>query len=231
MFSSLHKKLSFSALTVGVLLAMAPQSQAALLGTTPVPPGSSLLLTGGATGQPLGTLVGGPLTSLYSFNTTAGTTSGSLTTSVYRESGGTLDFYYQVANNASSATAIARQTDTSFTGYTTSLGYRTDAVSGFATGTVPPTTGDVSLTSSVVGFQFGPPDSAKILPGTTSTVLVISTNATNFTAGNASIIDGGTQTVAAFQPAAGGAIPEPGTMVLLGGGLLALASLRKFRRQ
>jgi hypothetical protein len=59
---------------------------------------------------------------------------------------------------------------------------------------------------SVVGFSFNPPDSAKIAPGSDSNVLVISTDATKFTNGNASVIDGGTATVAAFQPSV---VPEP----------------------
>jgi hypothetical protein len=52
----------------------------------------------------------------------------------------------------------------------------------------------------VIGFSFNPPDSAKILPGKTSDILVVSTDATYYVAGNAVIIDGGTQIVAAFQP-------------------------------
>lgn len=54
----------------------------------------------------------------------------------------------------------------------------------------------------------------KVFPGTSSTVLVISTDATNFTAGFASLIDGGAITVASFAPT--GAIPEPSTFALLG---------------
>jgi hypothetical protein len=62
--------------------------------------------------------------------------------------------------------------------------------------------------------------------GETSPVLVISTNAMLFTAGNASVIDGGVTTVAAFEPAA---VPGPASLLLLGGGLLALGGVRRFR--
>jgi hypothetical protein len=171
------------------------------------------------------------LVSPFSYTTTAGTNTGTLESAVYLE-GGTLDFYYQVVNAASSATAIARETNTNFAGFTTSTGFRIDgstlAGTTFQDGTVSPVTADSNGSGSVIGFSFQPPDSAKIQPGMSSNVLVISTNATNFIAGNASIIDGGTATVAAFQP--GSAVPEPASLVLSGLGLIALAGFRRFCR-
>jgi hypothetical protein len=187
------------ALGLACLLVVAPYSLAVLTGTVPVSPGVTVFPGLVPSGTPAGTLLAS-LVAPYSFATTSGTTSGTLTSAVYRSAGGTLDFYYQVANDATSATAIARETDTSFTGFTTATGFRLDAVGPFVAGTVPPVTGDSGVSGRVIGFNFAPPDSAKILPGSTSAILVISTNATNFTAGNASIIDGGAQTVAAFQP-------------------------------
>jgi len=155
-----------------------------------------------------------------------GTTSGVLISAVYRNSSGTLDFYYQVQNAGSSATAIARETDTSFVGWQTFVGFRPDGSSltgtGFVDGTIAPVTDDRTTLGpgSTVGFSFNPPDSAKILPGLSSNVLVISTNATFFATGNAAIIDGGTQTVAAFQPA-----PSRPPFALLGLGLLAIGGI------
>lgn len=216
-------------IALAALFIMASSSQAALIGTVSTLPGQTVFPGLVPPGTAAGTLLAS-LSSPYSFSTTAGQTSGTLLTAVFREAGGTLDFYYQVANSANSATAIARETDTSFLGFTIATGYRTDGSAlgaGFVNGTVAPTTADLNGAATVVGFSFNPPDTAKISPGLTSNVLVISTNATNYKAGNASIIDGGTQTVAAFQPATG--VPEPGTMLLMGLGMVGLAGLRRIR--
>jgi hypothetical protein len=78
---------------------------------------------------------------------------------------------------------------------------------------------DVTFASLLVNFN--PPVNAEIVPGQSSDVLVISTNATQFTAGNASVIDGGAAVVASFEPT--GTIPEPAAIaasVLLAGLLI-----------
>ncbi len=193
-------------------------------------PGNSVSPTN-CTGQGAGTLLA-DLFVPFSFTTTAGTTSGTLESAVYLD-GSTLDFYYQVTNASTSATALARETDTNFKGFATNAGFRTDGSTftgtSFVNGTVLPATADRDVTGSVVGFNFNLPDpKAEIGPGETSYVLIISTNATQFAPGNASIIDGGTETVAAFQPAGVpvGAVPEPALGGLLGLGLVGLVGFR-----
>ncbi|MGI8988943.1 MAG: hypothetical protein ACR2I2_05060 [Bryobacteraceae bacterium] len=193
-------------LAVSVLI---PAAHAAFLpGTVPTIAGGASVNPGNATGSPAGTLLASSVVP-FSFTTTAGTTSGMLCAAVFRNPSGTLDFYYQVSNAATSASDISRETDTSFTGFATQTGFRLDgSLVGCQNGGVPPISADRDASGSVVGFSFTPPNSAKITPGTTSTVLVISTDATNFAPGNASLQDGGNQTVAAFQPA----LPPPTTI-------------------
>ena len=214
-----------------------PSAKAALIGTVLTVPGDTVFPGLVPSGTDPGTLLASdtaPFTSTLGFN------SGTLTSAVFREAGGTLDFYYQVTNNPTAPNCgqpggqacdpLSRETNTDFFGFVTATGFRIDGASLpggiFVDGTVAPVTADRNAAADVVGFQFNPPDAAKIQPGQVSNVLVISTNATSFTAGNASVIDGGVATVAAFEPIA---VPEPTSLLLLGGGLLAVSSARRLR--
>src|SRR4051812_28332692 len=91
---------------------------------TPGGPAVGVPLTSGIAGTLLASL-----SAPFSFNTTAGTTSGPVLSAVYRNPTGTLDFYYQVVNAAGSATSLARVAANSYAGWATAVAFRFDGAS------------------------------------------------------------------------------------------------------
>ena len=228
-------------LSVVLVCMVVPSANAAFLpGTTPVTANSSVpLLAPVPPGTAAGTLLAS-VTDPFNIMNAQGISvaTGTLAAAVFRNTTGTLDFYYQVSNNASSMDPVERETNFSFLltlpEFLTAVGFRTDGgtLGGvFTAGAVAPVLGDRSMNGDTVGFQFGTAAGAPVQPGQKSQVLVVSTDATNFTQGSSNVIDGGVSTVLTFRPAAAAPnIPEPASFVLLGGGMLALAGIRRLRR-
>ncbi len=224
---SRNRGLQFFAIGLIVFLAvLTPPASAAPVcpGALLINAGDTVVLGAGAFGDCTGTAVASTLLASNSapFTSSTGFYSGTLISAVYREnSTGTLDFYYQVVLNTTSTKCggggqpacdpIARETNVNFKNsfaWTTWVATRGDAIGVFSAGTVFPITADHNAVGDVIGFSFQPPDGAKIEPGRTSAILIISTNATgtDYSLGTSSVIDGGVTTVQTFQP---GPAPTP----------------------
>ena len=147
---------------------------------------------------------------------------------------GCLDFVFQVSNSASSTDSIYRLTASNFGTFTAFPGYLSSGGSlgaPFVNGNAAPLSIDRSVAGNIIGFGFF--SNVSVLPpGSTSKVLVIETNATNFANGTVNIFGsaGLSNPVGSFQPAAAPTVPEPGSLSLLGIGLAGGIGLFAFIR-
>lgn len=193
-----------------------------------LPPGSLVGLPGSTTSGTTELTSSRALIGLDVFSNVMFT--GTLNLAIVRAGGGTLDFYYQVMNDASSANSIKRVTTTDFDGWAVDADWSSDTSGPYSTGTRAPSRGDRSLDGSVVGFGFistirgGFGD---LLPGETSKWFFIKTDAIHWNIGSTSVIDGGIATVSSYTPSTT-PVPEPATFALVG---LALAAAAKRRRK
>jgi hypothetical protein len=167
---------------------------------------------------------------LFPGGTQVATTSGTITTPTFSASytqwvysdpsnswcAGCLDFVYQFTDNGPDV--LERFSMYNFAGVLVDVGTN-------PFGLHDPTLIDRSMNGPVIGFDF--PASDQIAPGETTVLLVIETNARTFTTGFLSAQDGTAGSGFAYAPST---VPEPSSLSLLGGGLIATASLLRKKR-
>jgi hypothetical protein len=158
----------------------------------------------------------------------SGLFSGTLTSTIFQNDpsnpfgAGALTFTYQIHNDEGSIDPIDRMTVASFLGFATDVSYK------IPVGGTVPTYANRAATGDTIGFQFlgAPLGPSELLPGQTSALLVVQTDAIAYKNVNASLIDGATATAASFAPV--DPVPEPSLVAFFG---LALAGLAVARRR
>lgn len=217
------KTLMYAAAVASAVIAAAPSQATVLLS------GSSLLPT-----QPFADIAGtqGTLLASVTRSGTAFTFAATVTSAVYRNSLGTLDFYYQVQRTGPGSRAnqqIDQLTAADFTGFTVDA-YASagdpDGAGFFLAAMNPPastTTFGRSDDDAVIQIDFG----TNGLIGTErSATYILRTNARRFNEGTFGVIDGSTFADLAFQPSA---VPEPATwgLMLAGFAMTGYAARRR----
>jgi len=199
-------------------------SNAALF-ATPLPIGSAILSSAGP--APSGTILADTGVLPYTSATFTGTLRSEVINDPANPNG--LTFVYSLTNvgDATHVNSIGRLT---VPGYGV-VGVTTDASYVAVAGNTVPTSFDRSSAATlgdVVGTSFTstPLGMGEIPPGFSADTIVIRTNATNFKASVASVIDGSTAQVTTFAPT--NLVPEPSTLAL---GILGLAAVAVARRR
>lgn len=197
-------------------------------------PAFSTVLAPGASGvtpDPFNLATQGTLLASLSVPASALTFTGTMTSAVYRNTSGTLDFYYQVTRTGSGTSgdeAIQRFTSSSFAGFSVDAFFEALATGPFVAmnnGAGDAATDARNVSGGILTVDFG----ANPLDGTeNSGVYIFRTNATDFTTGTFGILDGSAAQGPTFAPTL---LPEPGTWMTMLAGFGVLGMALRFRRR
>jgi hypothetical protein len=169
---------------------------------------------------------------------TVATFSATFRAAVYKTSGGTLDFYFQVARLGAGTIGddeIVRFTVANFQNWTVNAerdGSDFDGAGGFTAANNPGPGGFTSLAErnvagSVLEANFHGTGLNGLVGTENSTTYIFRTNAYNFQRGSFGVLDGSAMTGFAFAPQ----VPEPATWAMMIGGFGLLgAAARRSRR-
>jgi hypothetical protein len=166
--------------------------------------------------------VGGALLNSIVGTITTPTFSANYTEWVYSDPNNTfcvncLDFVYQFTNNGPNV--LERFTAFAFDGFRVDVGYEANS------GANVPLSVDRSTSGAVIGFDYTGADN--LLPGQSTALLVIETNAASYTDGFVTAQDGTSGSGPAFAPAP--TVPEPSSLGMLGTGILIAGGMLKRR--
>jgi len=209
---------------------------------TPVSPGGTVFNDTFLASQDV-TLLADNVNVAWTVGTGSATAFGTYTDAVYRNTAGTLDFVYQFSVNSMSHVGISETTATDFGSFTTDVGFVSNGgslpggifVNGFP-GKVADNIGRscdnaTCTVGSTVTFNFSMAHIHNILPGQTSAVLMVSTNATKdiAEANGGGLIASSGAPIMGFGPTS--PVPEPSFLVPLGGVTLVLGVFMARRRK
>ena len=144
------------------------------------------------------------------------------------DTGTGLDFYYQFSNDSTSINGVERFSFFDFSSENNNIVEIFQTATGFdgifVNGTENSDSAD-RTNAGVIGFNFEPNGASKIVPGTSSYIQIIRTNARDYVAGNFGLLNGFGDNAVGFAPA----IPEPETyaMMLAGLGLIGFIGRRR----